>query len=239
MFTRRRFALLPCLSLLILAMLLVLAGCGDPSAMPTNQPNQSSQASQGSQATLVLDLDVDRYEFNTPASFCQAPLVAEAVAGSFGQSHWNTANKGQPSLLSQAMPTRQLKDSLIKGGYTIYTPVHFTSLTILKDRRSSKLAPEEFVMMGGQQGTTKISIGEFPQLKVATRYLVVVVPALNATTHHLTLQWQIVYNAFPIDAQGVVTLQQAGSPNEPGVGKPQQTVTITLAALQQQLAHCP
>jgi hypothetical protein len=235
-FTRTRFASIPCLSLLVMAMLLFLAGCGGPSAMQTNQP---SQANQISQATLVLDLDVDRYEFNTPASLCQAPMVAEAVAGSFGQSHWNTTNPVQPSLLSQALPTRQLKDSLIKGGYTIYTPVYFTSMTILRDQRSSKLAAEEFVMVGGQQGTTRISIGEFPQLKASTRYLVVVVPGLNATTHHLTLQWQVVYNAFPIDAQGVVTLQPAGSPNEPGAGKPQPAVTITLAALQQQLAHCP
>jgi hypothetical protein len=218
-----------------MAMLLFLAGCGDPSAMQTNQP---SQANQTSQATLVLDLDVDRYEFNTPANLCQAPMVAEVVASSFGQSHWNTTNKVQPSLLSQSMPTRQLKDSLIKGGYTIYTPVQFTSMKIMLDHRSSKLSPEEFVMAGGLQGTTKITVGEFPQLKVSTRYLVVIVPGLNATTHRLTLQWQIVYNAFPIDAQGVVTLQQAGSPNEPGSGKPQPAVKITLTALQQQLASC-
>lgn len=239
MFTRTRCIVLPCLSLLVLAMLPTLAGCGGPSAMPTNQSGQSSQANQSNQATLVLDLNVDRYEFNTPANLCQAPLVAEAVAGSFGQSHWNTANKAQPSLLSQGLPTRQLKDSLIKGGYMIYTTMYFSRMTILKDRRSSKQAPEEFVMEGGQQSTTRISVGEFPQLKVSTRYLVVVVPALNATTHSLTLQWQVIYNAFPIDAQGVVTLQQAGSPKEPGVGKPQPAVTITLAALQQQLAQCP
>lgn len=73
--------------------------------MPTNPSGQSSQATQGSQATLVLNLDVDRYEFNTPASLCLAPLVTEAVAGSFGQSHWNTANKAQPSLLSKALPS--------------------------------------------------------------------------------------------------------------------------------------
>src|SRR5258708_6465186 len=160
-----------------MAMLLFLAGCGDPSAMQTNQP---SQANQTSQATLVLDLDVDRYEFNPPANLCQAPMVAEVVASSFGQSHWNTTNKVQPSLLSQSMPTRQLKDSLIKGGYTIYTPVQFTSMKIMLDHRSSKLSPEEFVMAGGLQGTTKITVGEFPQLKVTTRYLLVIVTGLNA-----------------------------------------------------------
>jgi hypothetical protein len=48
----------------------------------------------------------------------------------------------------------------------------------------------------------------------------------------------IVYEAFPIDQQDIVTLQVAGNPNEPGVGPVQQQVTIPLAQLRLDLAHC-
>lgn len=218
-----------------MATLIFLAGCGYSSAGQTNQTGQTGQTSQ---ATLVLNLAVDRYEFNTPANMCKAPMIAEVITGSIGQSHWNTANKAQPSFLSQGLPKRQLEDALIKGGYMIYTPIQFISMNILLDHRSSKQPPEEFVLVGGQQGTTKITIGEYPSLKTATRYLVVFAPGLNASTHSNTLQWQLVYEAFPIDAQGIVTLQQAGSPNEPGSGQPQPAVKIALTALQQQLAAC-
>lgn len=231
----KRFTYNPCFSPVVIATLILLAGCGYSAA---GQPNQTGQTGQASQATLSLNLSVDRYEFNTPANMCQAPMIADVTAGSAGQSHWNTANKAQPSFLSQAMPTPQVKDSLIKGGYMIYTPIQFTRMNILLDHRSSKQVPEEFAMVGGQQGTTKLTVGEYPLLKNSTRYLVVFVPGLNASTHKLTLQWQLVYNAFPIDAQGMVTLQQAGSPNEPGSGQPQSEVKIALTALQQQLAKC-
>lgn len=120
----------------------------------------------------------------------------------------------------------------------IYTPISFTSMNILFDHRATKPSPEEFATVGGQQGNTKLTIAEYPSLQTATRYLVVFTPALNASTHTITSQWQLVYNAFPIDAQGIVLLQQAGSPNEPGPGKPQPEVKIALSALQQQLATC-
>lgn len=231
----KRFTALPVFSPLALTMLIFLAGCGYSSV---GQPNQTRQTSQASQATLVLNLDVDRYEFNTPADMCRAPMIADVIVSSIGLSHWNTANKAQPAFLSQALPALRMKASLMKGGYMIYTPVQFTQMTILLDHRSAKQSPEEFVMEGGQQGTTKITVGEYPVLKTSTRYLVVFAPGFNASTHTLTEQWQLVYNAFPIDTQGVVLLQQAGSPKEPGVGQLQPEIKISLTALQQQLAAC-
>lgn len=232
MFVPKRFAYIPGLSLLTIAMLIFLAGCGNPSAPQTHQTTQTGQANQ---ATLVIDLDVDRYEFTTPASMCNAPMIAEVVAGPSGQSHWNTADKAPPSLLSQAMPIRQLKDALIKGGYMIYTPIQFTSMTIVLDHRSAKQPPEEFVMVGGQQGITKMTVGAFPHLTASTRYLVVFTPGLNATTHQLTLQWQVVYEAFPIDAQNMVLLQ-AKSVEHGQVAQPE--VKMPLSTLLQQLAGC-
>ena len=129
--------------------------------------------------------------------------------------------------------------ALINSGYMIYTPIQFTSMTIVFDRRSSKQPPESFVMVGGQQGTTKITIAAFPYLTASTRYLVVIAPGLNASTHQLTLRWQEVYDAFPIDAQNMVLLQAASDPHEPGPGTPQPEVKMPLSTLLQQLAGCP
>lgn len=221
-----------------LALLILLAGCGYSSTGQSKQTTNTAQSTQTSQATLVLDLDVDRYEFNTPANMCHAPMLADVVASSTGQSHWNTTNHTQPSILSQAVPTPQKREALVKGNYMIYTPIQFTSMSILRDNRPAKQASEEFVIEGGQAGTTRITVGEYPHLQTATRYLVVFAPGINASTHQSTYQWQVVYNAFPIDAHNMVTLQQAGSPNEPGSGKPQPEVTISLSSLQQQLAAC-
>jgi hypothetical protein len=166
-------------------------------------------------------------------------MIADVVAGPAGPSFWNTDNEAPPSVLSQALPFRQLEDALIKGGYMIYTPIQFRSMTIVFDRRSSKQPPEAFGMVGGQQGTTKITIAEFPHLTASTRYLVVFGRGFNATTHQPTFRWQVAYNAFPIDAQNMVELQAASDPHEPGSGTPQPEVKMPLSTLLQQLAGCP
>jgi hypothetical protein len=229
-FVPNRFASLLGLALRVCALPLFLAGCVSPAATQT-APTPTTQA------TLVIHLEADRYEFNTPAAMCQAPMIADVIAGRSGPSHWNTDDEAPPSLLSQPMPSRQLKDALIRGGYMIYTPIQFTSMTIVFDHRSSKQPPESFVMVGGQQGTTKITIAEFPHLTASTRYLVVFVSGLNATTHQRTFRWQEVYDAFPIDAQNMVVLQAAST--EPGIGTPQPEVKMPLSTLLQQLAGCP
>jgi hypothetical protein len=229
-FVPNRFASLLDLALRVCALPLFLAGCASPAATHTT-PTPTPQA------TLVIQLEADRYAFTTPATMCQAPMIADVVAGPSGPSYWNTDNEAPPSVLSQAMPSRQLQDALIKGGYMIYTPIQFTSMTIVFDHRSSKQPPESFVLVGGQQGTTKITVAAFPHLTASTRYLVVLVSGLNATTHQPTLRWQEVYDAFPIDAQNLVMLQAASA--EPGRGTPQPEVKMPLATLLQHLAGCP
>lgn len=223
------------LGLVSIAVLLLLAGCGGTSV---GQPNQVSLPKQAHSAAIVLNIDADRYEYNTPANMCHAPMIADVIVGTTGQSHWNTTNEVPPSVLSQSLPANQVKEALFSGGYMIYTPVAFTSMNILFDHRTTKPSSEEFAMVGGQQGTTQVTMAEYPSLQASTRYLVVFTPGLNASTHTLDSQWQLVYNAFPIDAQGMVLLQQAGSPNERGSGQPQPEVKIAFSDLQQQLAAC-
>ena len=60
--------------------------------------------------------------------------------------------------------------------------------------------------------------------------LVVFGPGSQPAGKGKTEDWLVVYNAFPVDAHGVVTLQQASSSSEPGAGKPQQTVTMSLTS---------
>lgn len=228
-----RFFLQACIALFTLA---VLAGCGSVQPSQTSLTSSTSQKTQSPQANIVLDLDVDRYEFNTPANMCRAPMISDVTISSLGQSHWNTANKSAPSLLSQSsLSSSQMKQSLVKGSFQIYTPFHMAKINTVLDRRSSKGTPEEFAMMGGQQGTVSMNIGEYPRLEPAKRYLVVFVPALNATTKSLTYQWLLAYNAFPIDGNGMVLLQ----PKIVEHGKTeQQEIKVPLSQLLQQLASC-
>ncbi|GHO63262.1 hypothetical protein KSC_021540 [Ktedonobacter sp. SOSP1-52] len=226
-----RFFLRACIATFTLT---VLVGCGSVQPSQTSQTSSISQQTQSPQASIVLDLDVDRYEFNTPANMCHAPMISDVTVSSLGQSHWNTANKSVPSLLSQpSLSPRQMKQSLVQGSFQIYTPFHMAKINTVLDRRSSKGTPEEFAMMGGQQGTMSMQVGEYPRLEPAKRYLVVFVPALNATTKSLMYQWLLAYNAFPIDGTGMVSFQ----PKIVEHGKTeQQEVKVPLSQLLQQLA---
>jgi len=68
-------------------------------------------------------------------------------------------------------------------------------------------------------------------------YVVVLAPSTpqSGVTSDVAL---VVGWAYPVDARGIVTLQQVGNPQEPGVGTPQPAITITLTDPQQRLTQC-
>lgn len=211
-----------------LVVMLAFSAC---SSGGTQSPSSQSPSSQ-SQATnayppLNLHYDADRYEFTTPASMCPSVLTAEVVVGSHGPSFWNSANALRPQI---ANPT-----SVIRQGYTIYTPVTFSTLHLLVDHRPQPVVT--YVTMGGKVGQDQIIIDPYPQLANGSHYVIVFGPG-NEPGVGKVGKWLIVYNAFPVDAQGNVVLQQAGSPNESGPGQPQPAIKLPLSSLEQQLAAC-
>jgi hypothetical protein len=64
--------------------------------------------------------------------------------------------------------------------------------------------------------------------------LLVLIPGSDQQTLYYTEKWLIVTDAFPIDAQGIVTLQQESI--EQGVVYPAKTAPLSQIA--QQLAAC-
>ncbi len=204
------------LAALVLLLSLTTVACG------------SSGSGQASYPPLNLHFDADRYEFTTPQSMCPSVLTSEVMVGSHGQAHWNTANGQRP----------QIADSqkIVDQGYRIYTPVLFAQHHPLIDHRPAPT--KEFVTVGGQVGQDRMFVDPFPQLQDGGHYVVVFGPGSQPAGRGKTADWLVVYDAFPVDGQGMVLLQAAGSPNEPGPGQPQPEIKLSLTDLKQQLTAC-
>lgn len=190
----------------------------------------ASSSERASYAPLNLNLrfDVDRYEFTTPQSMCPSILTSEVVVGSHGQARWNTSSGQRPPIADSK--------TLIMQGFRIYTPVQFAQNQPLIDHRPAPT--REFVMVGGQVGPDHMSIDPFPQLQDGGRYIIVFGPGSLPAGQGNTTNWLVVYSAFPIDGRDMVLLQAAGSPNEPGPGRPQPEIKLSLTDFKQQLAAC-
>lgn len=209
----------------IMTLLAVLSACNSGGG----RPGSVSSGQQNSSAGLHVVLHADKFEFTAPQQFCQTLLTAEVVVGAHGTAHWNTADGRLPAGVTTY--TELLKDNL-----RVYTPVDFTRLTPLVDHRHS--ATKGFATVGGQVGNDTYFIDDDPTLPgVGGSFIVVLYPSTPQTGGN-TEETLVVGNAYPVDAQGVVTLQQAGNPNEPGPGQLQPAITISLASLTQQLASC-
>ena len=205
----------------LLAMLasVVLGGCGAPS--------ESSHASQADLASTPINITIeaDRFEFTTPQTMCKALLVADIVAGIYGQGHWNTPSGSHSVTLDY--------QTILTQRYFIFTPLQVVSVHPLLDRRQEQT--REFVLVGGQVGRDVMRIEAFPWLITGSRYLVVFAPAHLLGTPVATQTTLEVYNAFPIDAHDIVTLQQQ-SIEQGKIAHP--TLTMPLAQVQQELVAC-
>ncbi|HEU4782341.1 MAG TPA: hypothetical protein VFS83_03280 [Ktedonobacterales bacterium] len=125
---------------------------------------------------------------------------------------------------------------MLQSGYALYTPVMFAHIAIYKDHR--KASTRQFVTLGGKNGQDSYYLDGFPQLTIGGHYVVVFVPTQTQQGAPLNFDTMAVFDAFPIDANDIVTLQQASSPDEPGEGIPAPRIAMPLAQLQQALARC-
>lgn len=206
-----------------LTFIVALTACGSTYGQATGTPGSST-----AYPPIHLRLQSDRFEFDTPTSMCSAIMTAEVVVGSHGASHWNTVDGQRPAIADSK--------TIIKQGYGIYTPVQFSQFNVLLDHR--KKPTKEFDSYGGVVGTDSLFVDPFPQVITGEHDLIVFGPGSLPAGQGTTEDWLVLYNTFPIDAQGNIILQPAGNPNEPGPGKPQPEVSVSLSGLTQELAGC-
>lgn len=204
---------------------LLLTGCAQ-----AGQAGHSGSASVNtvapSGAPLHLRLSSYRVEFNTPASMCTVPLIATGSVSTYLPAHWNTANDTRPSNLTPMQARQQ--------GYMIYTPMTFDAFKVLQDRRSQPT--REFVAMGGQAGQDTYSIDEYPRPQIGQQILMLFVHSNHAGQPGYFQDMLVLYETFPIDAQGNVLLQQQTIEQGQVAG---QNVTISLSQLVSELGTCP
>lgn len=207
----------------LIAIAATLAGCG------ADQASRQHNSEVGTGRTpITVRAVVDRYVYRTVNDLCTAPLVGEVVVSGRGQSYWNTPDG--------ALPTTVTAANALQSRYALYTPVTFAHITIYEDHRTA--STRQFVTLGGTNGQDSYYLDGFPQLTIDGRYVVVFVPTETQQGAQLNFDTMAVFDAFPIDANDIVTLQQASSPNEPGAGTPAPRIAMPLAQLQQALARC-
>lgn len=213
-------------------LVVAFSACQAPSSV-TSSSNQAT-SNDRSYAPLNVNLYVDRYEFTTPASMCAALLTAEVQGVTHGKSFWNTPDGLRPPLPATAHAS--LEQTIIQEGYRIYKSVQFGTIKVLRDQRHQQ--SQLFVTVGGQVQQDQYQVYGFPQLQGSGPYVIVFAPGSQLHRKGKVETRLEVYDAFPVDAQGVVTLQQSGSASEPGSGQPQSVVRISLTELQRQLSSC-
>jgi hypothetical protein len=171
---------------------------------------------------------IDGISLNTPELMCKAVLVMDAGVSSIGPGHWNTPDGSKPAGADASW--------LGTGGYAIYTPIHFSYMHIHVDYRSQPT--REFDTVGGSAGPDSDEEEGYPQVMPQQNYLLTLVYGIEVGKGEVKTVL-IVNDAFPIDAQGLVTLQPAHT--EDGQGNQVENypaVTMPLTQIGQQLANC-
>lgn len=207
------------------ALLLLLSAC----APAASQPDSGLSGQQNAPSGLHMRVSADKFEITSAQQFCQTLVTAEVVVGSHGTARWNTADGQLPA-------EARTPAAVLTGNYRIYTPITFARFVPLVDHR--QVATKEFLTVGGQVGQDSYFIDASPTLAgTGGHYVVALFPSTPHTGGNTEISLVVGY-AYPVDAHGIVTLQPAGNPNEPGVGPVQPAITIALASLRQQLAAC-
>jgi hypothetical protein len=200
----------------------LLVGCG--------QQNNAASSSQQDAASLSgpalhLIFGAYRTEFNTPASMCTVPLIVEGHIANYKAGHWNTTSGVRPQSLTAVQAQQQ--------GYMIYTPIQPGTFNTLLDRRSGPT--HEFVVLGGQVGQDTYALEDYPQPPSNKRFLMLFLPSNHAGQPGYFQDSLVLYDAFPIDSQGNVLLQQQSIEQGQTYG---QNVSIPLTTLASDLAGC-
>ena len=209
----------------IAVLLLMLSACAPGSQQPA--PDSGGQPVTGPGVHVLLT--ADKFEFTSADQFCQSLVTAEVVVGGHGTPRWNTPDGTLPA-------TIRTPDDVLAHNYRIYTPARFTRFVPLIDHR--QVPTQEYLTVGGQVGKDSYRIDLSPTLPgTGGHYVVVLAPSTPPSGAHLDVALVVGW-AYPVDAHGIVVLQQAGNPHEPGGGMPPPAITIALTDLAQRLVQC-
>ena len=219
----RRFLVAGTLALIVIG---AVAGCGQLTL--ATQRSAPASVQQTPLPAVHIDLEIDRWTYTKPEQLCDAPLVAEVVVGAHGDARWNTEDGKRPSIATGG--------EIVRQGYFIYIPVMFSSFTPLHAR--GLLPGEAFMTIGGQVGQDVYRYGDYPQLSGSGGHYIVVITTPAPRKGMTPADTLLVSWAFPIDASGKIIIQQAGNPNEPGVGPLQPEISVALPDLKATLAQC-
>ena len=174
---------------------------------------------------------IEKLSLNTPELMCKAILVMDASVSSVGPGHWNTPDGSKPAGADASW--------FGTGGYAVYTPLSLSSMHVYIDHRSQPTT--EFDTVGGKAGPDSDDEGSYPSVTAQYRYLFTMVDGFQVGKGDVPTVL-IANDAFPIDDQGMVTLEPAHTEFGPG-GKNQTenfpAVTMPLTQIVQQLAACP
>ena len=200
----------------LLAAFLLLPGCN------VAQPDAQSNG-------ITIDTSSYALPFDTPARMCHAPLVIDATIAALGASRWNTPDGARPANIVDP-------NTLVQQGYLIYTPLQLSSSHIYTDFRQQPTSV--FATFGGRVGADRYVVDGRPQVVARQRYVLVLIPGIDVPAQGQAPTWMAVAGAFPIDAQGIVTLRPAHSEGKGASAQQYPAVTMPLSQLTQQLASC-
>ncbi|HEY7356280.1 MAG TPA: hypothetical protein VH590_07430 [Ktedonobacterales bacterium] len=186
----------------------------------------------GSQSNgITVRVSDDKIPLNTPERMCGASLVVDAQIAALGPGHWNTPDGSRPPGDAK---------TISESPYAIYTPLRLSAPHTYLDQRKQPTSTKEFDVIGGTVGADRYIEEDAPHVAVGQRYLLIFIPGPDLPTHTYTEAWLYLTEAFPIDAQGIVTLQ--GAHTEEGQNNQIENfpaVTMPLSQIVQQLANCP
>jgi len=203
-----------------------VAGCGQLTT--TARQDALAMTQQTPLPAVHIDLEIDRWIYTKPEQLCDAPLVAEVAVGARDVARWNTEDGKRPPIATGG--------EIVRQGYFIYTPVTFSSFTPL---RAHSLPPSEaYMTIGGQVGQDTYRMDGDPQLSGVGGHYILVITTPAPRKGMTPADTLLISYAFPVDASGKVIIQQAGDPNEPGVGPVQPEIAVALSDLKATLARC-
>lgn len=211
------------ISSLFLLLVLLLAGC--------DQTTQTQKQTTSSSSTAIyMRLEQNRllpnfsYLCNGPGQFAP-PLVAIVTVDSYLPGHWNTPDGTRPANLTS--------QNVASSAYTIVTPLHFSQMSTLWDKRAASTS--EFVTQGGQDGQDKIIVEDDNQLLLGQSYLVFFYYSHLPYQNGSTQKQLYVAVSFPMKTPQIVIIQQKAI--EQGQIT-QVEKTMPLAQIQQMLTRC-
>ena len=176
-----------------------------------------------------IDVAVDFATLNT----CTAPLIAAVTVGSMGPGHWNTPNGKRPAFHDTGWVNG---DALFTNGYYIYTPVYFSRMQIVSDRRTQPTL--QYVTMGGQDGQDSMRVDGYGQVQAGQRFLLIFTYASDPATHNINQHTLVVQQDYPMNAQGQVQQFNPAYANSVGPDTPNEWMYVPLNQAVQKMKTC-